>query len=102
MSESSSDRAPVGYRYTPPVDVEGPKMVRRARIGLTLLLLPLGISAFRSEYAVVPLLSDIDTAVHEFGHMLFMPFGWPFLGDLMVIAGGSLTQILFPLLFVGY
>ena len=30
--------------------------------------------------AAIPLVFDIDTAVHEFGHMLFMPFGIPFLG----------------------
>jgi predicted membrane-bound mannosyltransferase len=34
--------------------------------------------------------------------MLFMPFGIPVLGRTMVILGGSLTQVAFPLLFVGY
>jgi hypothetical protein len=34
--------------------------------------------------------------------MLFMPIGIPFLGRTMVILGGSLTQVAFPLLFVGY
>ena len=59
-------------------------------------------SAFRGESGYVPLLGDIDLAIHEFGHMLFMPFGIPVLGRTMVILGGSLTQVAFPLLFVGY
>jgi hypothetical protein len=49
-----------------------------------------------------PLLSDIDLAIHEFGHMLFMPFGIQFLGSTMMILGGSLTQVAFPLVFFGY
>lgn len=59
-------------------------------------------SAFGDELGVVPLLSDIDLAIHEFGHMLFMPFGFPILGQTMVILGGSLAQVAFPLIFVGY
>jgi hypothetical protein len=50
----------------------------------------------------LPILSDVSTAIHEFGHMLFMPFGIPILGSTMVILGGSLTEVAFPLLFVGY
>ncbi|HEY7860096.1 MAG TPA: hypothetical protein VIB98_01585, partial [Gemmatimonadaceae bacterium] len=57
---------------------------------------------FHDQYGTVPLLSDIDLAVHEFGHMLFMPFGIEFLGDTMMILGGSLTQVVFPLIFVWY
>ncbi|MGZ3546675.1 MAG: hypothetical protein ACXU9V_16735, partial [Gemmatimonadaceae bacterium] len=37
-----------------------------------------------------------------FGHMLFMPFGIQFLGNTMMILGGSLTQVAFPLVFFGY
>jgi hypothetical protein len=59
-------------------------------------------SAFRNEYGYIPLLSDIDLAIHEFGHMLFMPFGIQFLGNTMMILGGSLTQVAFPLIFFGY
>jgi predicted membrane-bound mannosyltransferase len=59
-------------------------------------------NAFRGEYGTVPLLSDVDLAIHEFGHMLFMPFGIQFLGSTMMILGGSLTQVVFPLLFFGY
>jgi len=75
---------------------------RWARVALTLLLVLLAVRAFGDEYADVPLVGSIDTAVHEFGHMLLQPFGFAFAGDTMVILGGSLTQILFPFVFVGY
>jgi hypothetical protein len=75
---------------------------RWARIALIVALALLARSAFRDEYGAVPLVSDIDAAVHEFGHMLFMPFGIPILGRTMVILGGSLVQVVFPLIFVGY
>jgi hypothetical protein len=73
-----------------------------ARLALVGLLAWLAWAAFRDELGYVPLLSEIDLAIHEFGHMLFMPFGIPLLGRTMVILGGSLTQVAFPLLFVGY
>ena len=73
-----------------------------ARLALAGLLAMLTWSAFHNEYGNVPLVSDVSTAIHEFGHMLFMPFGIPILGGTMVILGGSLTEVAFPLLFVGY
>jgi hypothetical protein len=73
-----------------------------ARLALAALLALLAFSAFHGEDGYIPLLGDIDLAIHEFGHMLFMPFGIPFLGRTMVILGGSLTQVAFPLLFFGY
>jgi len=73
-----------------------------ARLAFAGLLAWLAWGAFRDDYGVVPLLSDIDLAIHEFGHMLFMPFGIQFLGSTMMILGGSLTQVAFPLLFFGY
>ena len=73
-----------------------------ARIALVGLLAWLAWGAFRDDLGYIPLLGDIDLAIHEFGHMLFMPFGIAFLGRTMVILGGSLTQVAFPLLFVGY
>ena len=75
---------------------------RYARLALAVLLAFLAWRAFRSELGAVPLVSGIDLAIHEFGHMLFMPFGIPILGSTMVILGGSLTQVAFPLIFVGY
>jgi hypothetical protein len=73
-----------------------------ARITLAAILVLLTLHAFRDDFAYIPLLSDIDLAIHEFGHMLFMPFGIQFLGNTMMILGGSLTQVAFPLVFVGY
>ena len=73
-----------------------------ARLALAALLAWLAWRAFNDADGYVPLLGDIDLAIHEFGHMLFMPFGIPILGSAMVILGGSLTQVAFPLLFVGY
>ena len=73
-----------------------------ARLALAGLLALLAFSAFHGEEGYIPLLGDIDLAIHEFGHMLFMPFGIQFLGNTMMILGGSLTQVAFPLVFVGY
>jgi hypothetical protein len=79
-----------------------PLIVRWARILLTLALIPFSWHAFHDRYGEVPLLSGIDLAIHEFGHMLFMPFGIAFLGRTMVILGGSLTQVAVPLIFMLY
>ena len=72
------------------------------RLAFATLLAWLAWAAFHNEYGNVPIVSDVSTAIHEFGHMLFMPFGIPILGRTMVILGGSLTEVAFPLLFVGY
>ena len=42
-------------------------------------------------------LDNVDLAIHEFGHLLFR-----LLGEFMGIAGGSLFQVIFPAVFVGY
>lgn len=42
-------------------------------------------------------LDNIDLPIHETGHLLFRP-----LGEFMMIAGGSLFQVIFPAVFVGY
>ncbi len=42
-------------------------------------------------------LDNVDLPIHEFGHILFR-----ILGEFMGIAGGSLFQVIFPLVFVGY
>ncbi len=39
----------------------------------------------------------VDLPVHETGHLLFRPFG-----EFMMIAGGSLFQVIMPAVFVGY
>ena len=92
---------PNPYAYTPPRDDSG-TIILWARAAVTLFLIPLSRIAFTDEYGAVPFFNDINVSVHEFGHMLFMPFGWEILGHTMMVAGGSLTQVGFPLLFVGY
>ncbi len=42
-------------------------------------------------------LDNVDLAIHEFGHLLFR-----LLGEFMMIAGGSLFQVVMPAVFVGY
>lgn len=42
-------------------------------------------------------LDNVDLPIHEFGHLLFRIFG-----EFIGIAGGSLFQVLFPAVFVGY
>lgn len=42
-------------------------------------------------------LDSVDLPIHETGHLLFNP-----LGEFMMVAGGSLFQVIFPLVFVGY
>ena len=42
-------------------------------------------------------LDNVDLPIHETGHLLFRPFG-----EFMMVAGGSLFQVIFPAVFVGY
>lgn len=42
-------------------------------------------------------LDNVDLPIHETGHLLFRP-----LGEFMMVAGGSLFQVIFPAVFVGY
>jgi hypothetical protein len=103
MFPSSSDEVEVGATTSSVGSTDSPRTTQSyMRLALAGLLALLAWSAFRGESGYVPLLGDIDLAIHEFGHMLFMPFGIPILGRTMVILGGSLTQVGFPLLFVGY
>lgn len=39
----------------------------------------------------------VDLPIHEFGHILFSPFG-----QFISVAGGSLFQVIMPAIFVGY
>ena len=43
------------------------------------------------------LIDGVNLAIHEAGHLIFRPFG-----EFMMIAGGSLFQVIMPALFVGY
>ncbi len=42
-------------------------------------------------------LDNVDLPIHETGHLLFRLFG-----EFMMIAGGSLFQVIVPAIFVGY
>ena len=42
-------------------------------------------------------LDTVDLPIHETGHLLFRPFG-----EFMMVAGGSLFQVIMPAIFVGY
>lgn len=43
------------------------------------------------------LIDGVNLVIHEAGHIVFRP-----LGEFMMIAGGSLFQVIMPGLFVGY
>jgi len=104
MFPSSSDEVdPTGATTSSVGSSDSPRTIQSyARLTLAGLLALLAWVAFHNECGYIPLLSDIDLAIHEFGHMLFMPFGIQFLGNTMMILGGSLTQVAFPLIFFGY
>ena len=103
MSPSTGDEVELGATSRSIGSADSPRTLQRYwRLALAAVLALLAWSAFRNEYGYIPLLSDIDLAIHEFGHMLFMPFGIQFLGNTMMILGGSLTQVAFPLIFFGY
>lgn len=42
-------------------------------------------------------IDGVNLVIHEAGHLIFRPFG-----EFMMIAGGSLFQVIMPALFVGY
>jgi hypothetical protein len=84
------------YECVAPQD-DAPTIGRWARVVLVMLLALLARSAFHNEYGRIALVGDVDVAVHEFGHYLFLPFG-----RMMNILGGSLFQVLFPMIFMGY
>ena len=43
------------------------------------------------------LIDGVNLIIHEAGHLFFRPFG-----EFMMIAGGSLLQVIVPLTFAGY
>ena len=43
------------------------------------------------------LIDGVNLLIHEAGHLFFRPFG-----EFMMIAGGSLFQVIVPLVFAGY
>lgn len=59
------------------------------------------LSLYFLSIAYAPLngsfLDLVDLPIHETGHLLFRPFG-----EFMMIAGGSLFQVIMPAVFIGY
>jgi hypothetical protein len=43
------------------------------------------------------MIDGVNLVIHEAGHIFFMPFG-----EFLMIAGGSLLQVILPLVFAGY
>jgi hypothetical protein len=43
------------------------------------------------------MIDGVNLLIHEAGHIFFMPFG-----EFLMIAGGSLLQVIIPLVFAGY
>ena len=67
-----------------------------ARRILTVLLLAYGLYDL-SDPGRGSLLAGVDLAIHETGHIVFAPFG-----EFMGFAGGTIFQLLMPLVFVVY
>lgn len=65
------------------------------------ILVAILAGAYFLNYAFQPtgwiFLNNADLLIHEAGHVIFYPFG-----DFMHVLGGSLNQVLVPLMFVIY
>jgi hypothetical protein len=70
---------------------------RLARLAYTLLLAAWGWSIQRAPLERGWFVQNINLAIHETGHIVFMPFG-----EFMHFLGGSLFQLLVPLAFAAY
>ena len=65
-------------------------------LGLGAWSVPFLLSSVESGYAMGSFLHGVNLAFHEAGHILFRP-----LGAFMTVLGGSLLQVLMPLICVG-
>jgi len=75
------------------------RFIRNARL-VGVMLAALYLARYFRTWSIADswsLLDDIDLAIHEAGHMVFMPFG-----EFMMVLGGSLFQVLVPAVFVAY
>lgn len=73
-----------------------PTALRITRFVFLAFLALYGIASLRDPGAG-RIMDSVDLAIHETGHLVFAPFG-----EFMGFAGGTLFQILFPAVFVGY
>ncbi|WP_243304537.1 hypothetical protein [Geothrix oryzisoli] len=68
-----------------------------ALVGVSVALLLVGGVALASEPGWIPLLDGVNLVFHEAGHPLFGLLGW----ETLTILGGTLMQLLVPLLVAG-
>ncbi len=68
-----------------------------ALAGVSLGFLLLAVLAVRSDQGWIPLLDGVNLVFHEAGHPLFGLLGW----ETLTILGGTLMQLLVPLLVLG-
>jgi hypothetical protein len=74
----------------------GTALRARLRIAFLVLIAIYAVVRIRNpEYW--DFLDDLNLAVHEAGHLVFSAFG-----ETLTILGGSLFQVIVPLVFVGY
>jgi hypothetical protein len=67
------------------------------RLGLSLVLFAWGWWLAEHPGGWTLGLDDVNLAIHETGHLVFSPFG-----EWMTVAGGTLFQLLVPLVFAAY
>jgi hypothetical protein len=71
------------------------------KINYPKLIFAVLLSVYCLSIAYAPMngsfLDIVDLPIHETGHLLFRPFG-----EFMMVAGGSLFQVIMPAIFVGY
>lgn len=72
------------------MEINYPKLI--FAVLLTIYFLSIAYAPLQGSF-----LDFVDLPVHETGHLLFRPFG-----EFMMIAGGSLFQIIVPAVFAGY
>jgi hypothetical protein len=85
----------------PPAPPPAPTTPPAARVhwprAAGLLLAALFTGRYLRDASTWTLLDDVNLAVHEAGHVLFMPFG-----EFLMMLGGSLFQLAVPVVFAGY
>jgi hypothetical protein len=81
-----------------PQHVSSTQIVGRAAIWIFLLVWGIRIANmdYRDGEVFQSFMHNILLPIHEAGHILFIPFG-----EFMAILGGSLFQVLFPLIIAG-
>ncbi|MEZ4180696.1 MAG: hypothetical protein R3B41_04295 [Candidatus Doudnabacteria bacterium] len=68
------------------------------KLKTTLLVIALVYSIYyASQLGDWHFIDNINLIIHEAGHVVFMPFG-----ELLTLLGGSMLQIIIPLIFAGY